>query len=178
MSRLSAAPKVYNRPFSITADVHVPAGGAEGVLLAHGGRVGGYTMFVKDGRLRFVYNFLGRDFFTVVSDAAVPEGDVVLRFELEPTGQPDFAAGLGAPSLGQLYIDGKLVGAVQMPHTVPNIFSTEGLTCGHDGGSSVSPADYQGDFAFTGTVKRVTVDLSGDLIPDSETAMKIAMARQ
>jgi hypothetical protein len=57
----SAAPKVYNRAFSITADVQIPEAGADGVLVAHGGRVGGYTFFVKDNRLHFVYNFLGRD---------------------------------------------------------------------------------------------------------------------
>ena len=174
----TAAPKVYNRAFSITADVQIPEAGAEGVLVAHGGRVGGYSFFVKDSRLHFVYNFLGRDFFTVVSDTEVPVGDVSLTYELEPTGEPDFAAGKGVPASGQLYIDGKLVGAVDMPHTVPNVFSTEGLTCGHDGGSRVAPDDYPDNFAFTGTLKRVTIDLSGDLIPDTETDMKVAMARQ
>jgi hypothetical protein len=148
------------------------------VLIAHGGRVGGYSLFVKDDRLHFVYNFLGRDFFTIVSDAEVPQGDVALRYELEPTGEPDFAAGMGAPARGELYIDDKLVGVVDMPHTVPNIFSTEGLTCGHDGGSRVAPEDYQDGFAFTGTIKRVTIDLSGELIPDDATEVKIAMARQ
>jgi arylsulfatase len=174
----TAAPKVYNRAFTITADVQVPESGAEGVLVAHGGRVGGYSFFVKDRRLHFVYNFLGRDFFTVVSDTEVPAGDVALRYEFEPTGQPDFAAGKGVPASGQLYIDGKLVGAVDMPHTVPNIFSSEGLTCGHDGGSRVAPDHYHDHFAFTGTLKRVTIDLSGDLIVDTETDMKVAMARQ
>jgi arylsulfatase len=56
--------------------------------------------------------------------------------------------------------------------------STEGLTCGHDAGSRVAPDDYADAFAFTGTVKRVTIDLSGDLIVDSDTDMKVAMARQ
>jgi hypothetical protein len=174
----SAAPKVYNRAFSITADVQIPEASAEGVLVAHGGRVGGYSFFVKDSRLHFVYNFLGRDFFTVVSNTEVPVGDVSLTYELEPTGEPDFAAGKGVPASGQLYIDGKLVGAVDMPHTVPNVFSTEGLTCGHDGGGRVAPDDHQDDFAFTGTLKRVTFDLSGDLITDTDTDMKVALARQ
>jgi len=174
----SAAPKAYNRPFSITADVEIPTTGAEGVLIAHGGRVGGYSFFVKDRKLHFVYNYLGRDIFTVRSNADVPTGEVSLRYELEPTGKPDFTVGKGVPARGQLYIDEKLVGAIDMPHTVPNIFSTEGLTCGHDGGSRVAPDDYIDNFAFTGTIKRVTVDLSGELIPDSANDMKIAMARQ
>ena len=65
-----------------------------------------------------------------------------------------------------------------MPHTVPNIFSSEGLTCGHDGGSVVAPDAYRDGFAFTGTLKRVTFDLSGELIVDSATDLKVAMARQ
>ena len=175
----SAAPKVYNRPFTITADVQIPETGAEGVLVAHGGRVGGYSLFVKDNRLHFVYNFLGRDFFTISSDEDVHAGEASLRYEFEPTGKPDFTVGKGVPAIGQLYINDKLVGAVDMPHTVPNIFSSEGLTCGHDGGSRVAPDFYHDDFAFTGTLKRVTIDLSGeDLIPDNETDLKVAMARQ
>ena len=101
-----------------------------------------------------------------------------VHYELEPTGEPDLAAGKGVPARGELYIDGKLVGAVDMPHTVPNIFSTEGLTCGHDGGSRVAPDDYTDTFPFSGTIDRVTIDLSGDLIIDSETDIKVAMARQ
>jgi len=174
----SAAPKLYNRPFSITADVLIPEDGAEGVLIAQGGVVGGYSFFVKDSRLTFVYNYLGRDFFTVVSDRDVPVGEVSLRYELEPTGEPDLAVGKGVPARGELYIDGKLVGAVDMPHTVPNIFCTEGMTCGQDGGSRVAPDDYDTAFPFTGTIKRVKIDLSGDLIPDTATDIKIAMARQ
>ena len=53
----AATPKLYNRPWSITADVVIPAGGAEGVLLAQGGRTGGYTFFVKDQKLHFLYNW-------------------------------------------------------------------------------------------------------------------------
>jgi hypothetical protein len=59
---------------------------------------------------------------------------------------------------------------------VPRIFSTE--TCGHDRGRRVAPGDYHDGFAFTGTIKRVTIDLTGDLIGDSATDMKVMMARQ
>ena len=60
----------------------------------------------------------------------------------------------------------------------PGYNAPEGLTYGHDAGSRVAPEHYQDDFAFTGTLKRVTIDLSGDLIVDSDTDMKVAMARQ
>lgn len=174
----AAAPKAYNRPWSITAEVVIPKGGAEGVLLAQGGRLGGYTFFVKDRKLHFLYNYLGRDKFWLKSNEAVPEGKVELRYEFEPTGKPDFAKGKGVPARGQLYINRKLVANVDMPHSVPVLFGTEGLTCGYDGGDRVAPEEYKDAFAFTGTITRVTVDLSGELIPDTAADLKIAMARQ
>lgn len=65
-----------------------------------------------------------------------------------------------------------------MPHTVLALFSTEGMTCGHDTGSRVDPDLYADAFPFTGTIHRVTVDLSGDLIPDTAADLRVAMARQ
>ena len=65
-----------------------------------------------------------------------------------------------------------------MPYSVLNMFGTQGLTCGYDGGEPAAPEKYTGRFPFTGTIKRVTLDLSGELIQDAEADMKIAMARQ
>jgi arylsulfatase len=175
----AATPKTYNRPFSITADAVIPGnGGAEGVILAQGGATGGFSFFVKNRRLHFAYNYLGRDIFTVTSTSDVPEGDVSLRYEFEPTGKPEPAVGKGVPARGELYIDRKLVGAVDMPYTVLAMFGTEGLTCGRDGGSPVAPNAYTDEFPFTGLLKRVTLDVSGDLIPDDERDIRVAMARQ
>ncbi|MFZ2362205.1 MAG: arylsulfatase [Anaerolineae bacterium] len=174
----AATPKLYNRPWSITADVVIPEGGAEGVLLAQGGRTGGYVFFVKDQRLHFLYNFIGRDKFWLHSNQTIPEGDVELRYEFEPTGQPDPAQGYGVPARGQLYINRKLVGSIDMPYSILFIFGTQGLSCGYDAGDPAAPEEYSGAFRFTGTIKRVTIDLSGDLIPDTEADMKIAMRRQ
>ncbi len=174
----TAAPKVYNRPWSITADVVIPKGGAEGILLAQGGRTGGYAFFVKDQKLFFLYNWLGRERFWLTSDETIPEGEVELRYEFEPTGAPDIPKGLGVPATTQLYINRKLVGAVDLPYSVLNMFGTQGLSCGYDGGEPAAPDRYTGRFPFTGTIRRVTLDLSGDLIQDAEADMKIAMARQ
>ena len=174
----AATPKIYNRPWSITADVVIPKGGAEGVLLAQGGRSGGYSFFIKDRKLCFLYNWLGHDKFWLKSEAVVPEGEVELRYEFEPTGKPDIANGKGVPARGQLYINRKLVASIEMPFSILIIFGTEGLTCGYDGGDHVAAEEYSDEFRFTGTIKRVTLDLSGDLIPDTESDMKIAMMRQ
>ena len=71
-------------------------GGAEGVLVCHGGNVGGYTLFVKDTKLHYVHNYVGAEEFHVASKLDVPEGKVALRYEFEKTGDPDFKDGKGA----------------------------------------------------------------------------------
>ncbi len=118
-----AAPKVLNRPHSITADVEIPEQGAEGVLLSQGTAAGGYSFYVQDGKLRYVHNYVGRQLLTVESDDTVPAGTHQLRFEFEPTGQPDLAQGKGSPGRLQLYIDGTLVGNTDAPLTTPFMFN-------------------------------------------------------
>ncbi len=172
-----AAPKVLNRPHSITADVEIPESGAEGVLLSQGTAAGGYSLYVKDGRLHYVHNYVGRAEYGVVSADPVPSGRHELRFEFEPTGQPDLAAGKGAPGRLQLYVDGALVGAAEAPVTTPFVLNPGALTCGANPGSPVT-AGYPSPFRFTGTIHTVKVDVSGDLIHDSEAELRVHMARQ
>jgi arylsulfatase A-like enzyme len=172
-----AAPPVYNRAHSIEADVEIPAGGAEGVLLAQGGDAGGYAFYMKDGQLCFLYNYVGLDRFEVKAEnGGLTEGRHALRYEFEPTGAPDIANGKGAPGRGQLYIDGKLVGASEFPHTTPLFFELEGLSCGFDFGAPA--AEYAPPFPFTGTIRQVSIDLAGELIKDDEAEMRLLMARQ
>ena len=171
------APRVLNRPHSITADVEIPNAGAEGVLMCQGSAAGGYTFFMKDGLLHYAHNYLAKTIFRVVSQTTVPSGDHTLRFEFEPTGELDLLQGKGAPGRFQLYVDGALVGETDVPFTTPLIFNPGGLTCGANPGSTVIE-DYEGPFRFTGTLHQVTVDLSGDLITDSEAEMRLHMARQ
>jgi arylsulfatase len=174
----AASPRVYNRPHSITAEVVIPESGAEGVLLAHGNRHGGYTFFLKDGYLNHVHNYLGKEWFRVSSPDPVPTGQVSLRFEFEPTGSPDFPVGKGTPGRSQLYVNGQLVASVDLPHTVPNLFGIIGVTCGRDGTDSVSPDDYTAPSSFTGEIKAVTLDVSGELIVDTETELQRLMTQQ
>jgi arylsulfatase A-like enzyme len=172
-----AAPKVLNRPHSITADVEIPEHGAEGVLLSQGTAAGGYSFYVKDGKLRYVHNYVGRQLLEVESDGDVPAGKHELRFEFEPTGPPDPAQGKGAPGLLQLYVDGALVGNAEAPITTPFMFNPGSLTCGANPGSPVTP-DYEGPFTFTGTLHSVTLDVSGELIHDHEAELRAHLARQ
>jgi arylsulfatase len=168
---------VLNRPHSITASVEIPKEGAEGVLLCQGSAAGGYSLFMKDGRLHYVHNYVGRSLHRVSSREPVPPGARDLRFEFEPTGKPDLPNGKGAPGRLQLYVDGQLVGDAEAPVTTPFAFNPGALTCGSNPGSPVTP-DYPSPFRFTGTLHTVTVDVSGDLIIDSEIEMRLAMARQ
>ena len=172
-----AAPNILNRPHSITADVEIPDAGAEGVLLCQGGVPGGYSFFVKDGLLRYVHNYVAADYFTVRSADPVPAGRHELRFEFEPTGDMNMLEGKGAPGRFQLYIDGKLVGETDVPYTTPMILNPGALTCGANPGAPIT-LDYTGPFAFTGTIHTVTVDVSGDLVTDTDAEMRVAMARQ
>ncbi len=172
------APPLNNRPHSIEADVEIPDGGAEGVLLAEGGSTGGYVFYVKDGSLRYAHNYVGHDIFEVVSKEKVKPGRHSLRFEFEPTGPPDIREGKGSPGRAQLYIDGTLVANVNFPHTTPIAFGMEGLSCGYDFGEPVLPKVYKPPFAFTGKIHQVVVDVSGELIRDDEATIRRLMARQ
>lgn len=172
------AAKVLNRPHSITATVEL-ADGAEGVLVAQGGSSGGYSLYVKDGKLHYDYNYLGVQQFHIETAGDVPaSGFHELRFEFEPTAPPDLAHGKGTPGRAQLYIDGTLAGAGDLPVTIPlDIGITEGLTCGRDDGSAVTDA-YEAPFAFTGKLAQIDVDVSGDLIEDREAELRRVMAHQ
>ena len=174
----NVAAKVLNRSHSITADVEIPAGGAEGVLVSAGGVDGGYTFYVQDGSLRYAYSYVGREIYHLSSHDGLVPGRHKLRYEFETTGEPDLAQGKGAPGRGQLYIDEQLVGEIEMPVTIPlSLGLAGGISCGEDPGAPVIP-DYQPPYAFTGKIHSVTVDVSGDLIRDEAAEMRAVMARQ
>jgi arylsulfatase len=158
--------------------VDIPKGGAEGALLSGGDVQGGFSFYVQGGKLQYVYNYVSSRFFHAESNLAVPEGRHQLRVEFEVTGKPDVKSGKGAPGRAQLYIDGKLVGQVDVPLTMPlSLGLGGGFVCGADAGSPVWDK-YKPPFKFTGTLHRVTVDVSGDLIKDTEAEMRVVMARQ
>jgi arylsulfatase len=171
------APRILNRPHSITATVEL-RNGAEGVLVAQGSSSGGYSLYVKDHKLHYAYNFLGLRQFHFATDTTIGEGRHELRFEFEPTGKPDLAHGKGTPARAQLYVDGKLSAQTDFPITIPlDIGITDGLSCGRDEGSTVTTA-YPSPFAFTGELEKVVVDVSGELIEDKGAQMRAVMGHQ
>ena len=146
-------------------------------MLCQGSGVGGWSFYLKDGMLHYVHNYVRRALYTVSAPDPVPAGRHQLRFEFEPTGPPDLAHGQGSPGRAQLYVDGQLAGQSDFPVTTPVAFNPGGLSCGRNPGSAIV-ADYRAPFPFTGTLRTVTVDLSGDLITDTDSEMRMAMSRQ
>jgi arylsulfatase len=134
-------------------------------------------LFVKDGKLRYVHNYVGRAVYGVESEDVLKQGRQSLRFEFEPTGPPDLASGKGAPGRLQLYVDGTLVGNAEAPVTTPFVLNPGALTCGANPGASITD-DYPSPFKFTGTIHSVTVDVSGELIHDDDAELRMHMARQ
>ncbi len=174
---VGSAPKLLNRPYSIAADVDIPDGGAQGVLFAQGGVTGGIALYVKDDRLHYVHNYVGRTEYRVTAPDPLEPGTHQLRFEFEVTGEPDLRTGKGTPGRGRLYVDGQLVANADIPVTVPITFGVEGVSCGYDFAEAVTH-DYEAPFPFTGTIRTVTVDESGNLIVDEEAEIQRVMASQ
>ena len=146
------------------------------VLPGHGGR---RVLAVRQGRPAPLRPQLRRPGAVrrVSSPDPLPAGRHELRFEFEPTGQPDMPHGKGVPARLQLYVDGALVASADAPYTTPFMFNPGGVSCGHNPGSPVTP-DYTSPFKFTGTLETVVVDVSGELIVDPEAELRAHMARQ
>jgi hypothetical protein len=141
----------HNVPFSITAEVDAGTGSADGVLAAIGGKTAGWSLYVKDGRPTFYYNFFDVAGYRAQSSTPLPKGKSTVRVELTPE-EP----GYGKPAAVKLFLDGKETGAVRVERTVPVAYSAEGLDIGKDNISAVSP-DYKSPFAFPGSVRSVTI---------------------
>jgi arylsulfatase A-like enzyme len=166
---------VRRRSYTIAAAVTVDTTEAEGVLFAHGGVAGGHSLFIRDGRLHYVYNWLGERIQTVSSDGAVPVGTHVFTAEFQKTG--DEAATFSAVGTLTLYVDTDAVGDAEIVTQPGNFALTgDGLCVGRDSASAV--ADYTAPFPFVGgTIDRVVIDVSGDHYVDHEKEVMAYIAR-
>ncbi len=174
----SATPKSYNRPWSITAEVVIPQGGAEGVLLAHGGRTGGYTLFVKDQKLRFLYNFLNRDKFWLTSNETCRRAKSSCATSSSRSASLTLPMGKACRRAASSTSTASWLPASTCPTRSWPCTGRRACLAAMTAASPVAAEEYTDEFRFTGTIKRVTIDLSGELIPDTEADMKIAMTRQ
>jgi arylsulfatase len=179
MGRLSenSVVSIKNKSFSVTAEVEVPDGGARGVIIAQGGRFGGWSLFVKEGRAVFVYNVLGIREFATKADEAIPAGKHQVRMEFAYDG-----GGLGKGGGVTLFYDGSSVGTGRIEATQAMVFSADETTdVGYESGTTVSP-DYTLETSrFTGKINWVQIDLGDDNhdhLIDPEERLRIIMARQ
>ncbi|HYU38232.1 MAG TPA: arylsulfatase [Acidimicrobiia bacterium] len=166
-----AAVNVRNRSHRITADVEVPDGGAEGILLAQGSILGGYAFYVLDGRLHYVHNFVGLEEHRLMSSVEVAPGRHTLEFRFDKTDEHQ--------GRGGLLVDGETVAAGDIPRFTPTRFSITdaGLCCGYHLGMPVVD-DYRSPFRFTGRLHRVIVDVDGQPFVDDAAEADLALRAQ
>ncbi|MCC8362441.1 arylsulfatase [Lysobacter sp. A6] len=175
----NAAPLLVNRHHSVSVHANVPKGGAEGVLFCMGGNDGGFSFYVEDGKLTYGYNYVADQRFKVQSsNGGIPEGDHIFSFEFTPTGEADIAKGKGVPANVKLFVDAHPVGSGELPVTIPlTLGLAAGVAVGADTGAPVMD-DYAAPFAFTGTVRKALIDVSGGAVEDQEARMRMYLARQ
>ena len=175
----TVAPRLVGRSHSLEADVVVPEFGAEGVLVAQGGRHVGFALYMEDGRLHHLWNYVALESYRVSSAEPIEPGRHTFRYEFERTGKPvEFTHGRGVPARSKLYVDGALVGAIEMPHSLIVSLGFYGMTCGYAHADSVDPSTYRPPFRFTGEIRHVVVDTSGEVTLDAESELRQLMARQ
>jgi arylsulfatase A-like enzyme len=146
---------IKNRSFSINADVEVPSGGANGVILAQGGRFGGWSLYLKDGKPTFCYNFLGLQQFKVSAPLALAAGKATARMNFDYDG-----GGIGKGGTATLFVNGDKVASGRIERTQGMVFSAdETAGVGMDDATPVTTDYKERDNAFTGKILKVTVDV-------------------
>ena len=151
----SDAPDITGRSYSITAEVDIPQGGAEGMINTVGGRVGGYGLYLLKGKPVFVYNFFNLERFRWESPTALTPGKHTVVFDFKYDGP-----GFGKGGTGVLSVDGQEVARKTIPHTIPFLITfDETFDVGVDTRTGVDDNDYQVPFRFTGKLDKLTVKL-------------------
>jgi arylsulfatase len=180
MGRLSESSvvSIKNKSHAVTAEIEVPDGGAQGVIIAQGGSIGGWSLYVKEGKPRYCYNLLGIQRSYVDSDREIPTGTHQVRMEFDYAGP-----GLGKGGDVTLYLDGAKTGEGKVAASAAMIFSADD-TCdvGREEGALVAE-DYPIPNTFTGEVNWVEIDVGKaaddpDHQIDPDERIRVAMARQ
>jgi Sulfatase len=151
----SDAPDITGKSYSITAEVEVPQGGAEGMINTLGGRAGGHGLYLLKGKPVFVYNFFDVERFRWEGQAALTPGKHTVMFDFKYDGP-----GFGKGGTGVLSVDGKEVASKTIPHTMPFLETIdETFDVGIDTRTGVDDNDYQVPFRFTGKLDKLTIKL-------------------
>jgi arylsulfatase len=168
------APNILNTSYTITADVEVPEGGAEGMIHTNGGRFGGYGFYLLKGKPVFLWNLVDLKRVRWEGPEALSPGKHTLEFDFKYDGL-GFAtlafnnmSGIGRSGTGVLKVDGKEVASQKMERTIPLILPwDETFDVGADTGTPVDDKDYQVPFRFTGKLNKLTLKIdSPKLTPE------------
>ena len=160
----SDAPSILNKSYSITAEVEVPQGGGEGMLVTLGGRFGGYGLYLLKGKPVFLYNFLDLERYRWEGQQPLTPGKHTIVFDFKYDGP-----GFGKGGTGMLKVDDHEVASKQVPHTVPFIMTIdETFDVGVDTRTPVDDTDYQVPFRFTGKLATLTFNLGAEQLSDED----------
>ena len=163
---VAGAPNMLNKSYTITAEIEVPVGGAEGMLVTDGGRFAGYGFYLLDGKPTFTWNLLQLEQIKWQGPDALPPGKHKLEFDWVYDGP-----GLGKGGTGTLKVNGNSVDTKVMPKSLPvGIGWVETFNVGSDTGTPVV-ADYQVPFRFTGAIDKITIALGPEQLTDAEREM-------
>jgi arylsulfatase len=181
MGRLSenCVLNIKNKSHSVTAEIVVPETGAEGVIISQGANIGGWSLYAKNGKLKYCYNWGGFKNFFVESADKLPAGQHQVRMEFAYAG-----GGLGKGGIATLFVDGKKVGEGNVEATLAMIFSADdGCDVGEDSGAAVSPDYGPVGNAFNGEIRGVQLSIAddpnnSDHLVKPEDALKAALGRQ
>jgi hypothetical protein len=162
-----AAPDVLNKSYTITADVDVPPGGVEGMLVTDGGHFSGYGLYLLKGRPVFTWNLIQLERVKWQGKEALAPGKHTVEFDWKYAGP-----GLGKGGTGTLKVDGQVVDSHPMPRSLPvGIGWVETFNVGVDSGTPVDDQDYQVPFRFTGKINRLTIKLGPEELTPAEREM-------
>jgi arylsulfatase len=148
-----SAANTKNASHTITATIEVPKGGADGVLVAEGGAAGGYTLYIKDGKPVYEYNFMAHERYKLASSEALIAGPATIRVDFKYDG------GIGKGGTAALFINDKKVAEKRVDKTCPSRFGPENFDVGMESGSPVSE-DYRPPFAYTGVIKKAQIHIA------------------
>lgn len=158
------SPMLLNTSYTITADIEVPQGNAEGMILTSGGRFAGYGFYLLKGKPVFLWNLIDLERFKWEGPEALDPGrhTLVFDFQYEGLGAATLAfnnmSGLAQPGTGTLKVDGKVVATKKMPKTLPMILQwDEAFDIGSDTLTGVNDADYQPPFPLTAKLNKLTI---------------------
>jgi arylsulfatase len=180
------APTLLNSSYTFTADVTVPDGGGDGMIVTQGGRFAGYGLFINKGKPTFTWNLVGLKHVTWTASDALSAGKHTIEFDFKYDGLGaatiafNNMSGIGQSGTGTLKVDGTVVATEKMDHTIPLILAwDENMDIGSDTGTPVDDSAYQVPFSFNGTLDRLTLTVDRPQLSEAdkaklEAAMKAA----